>query len=126
VKRIYLVSSDHALNKIGSVNGNLGMPAQGEKPTYVITNPTHQRNLLLTAQQNKAMGSTAPPAPIPNQAKSKNLRACLLCSIIQTPIDFRRNGCPNCEDIMQVNKPQTNLPLPDQLKNNTLLDERLA
>jgi len=48
------------------------------------------------------MGSTAPPAPIPNQARSKNLRACLLCSIIQTPVDFRRNGCPNCEDIMQM------------------------
>jgi hypothetical protein len=48
------------------------------------------------------MGSTAPAAPIPNQARSKNLRACLLCSIVQTPVDFRRNGCPNCEDITQV------------------------
>lgn len=48
------------------------------------------------------MGSTAPSAPVPSQARSKNLRACLLCSIIQTPIDFRRNGCPNCEEIMQV------------------------
>lgn len=46
--------------------------------------------------------ASAPAAPIPGQAKSKNLRACLLCSIIQTPIDFRRNGCPNCEEIMQV------------------------
>ncbi|KAH8985912.1 Spt4/RpoE2 zinc finger-domain-containing protein [Lactarius akahatsu] len=36
------------------------------------------------------------------QARSKKLRACLLCSIIQTPIDFRRNGCPNCEEIMQM------------------------
>jgi RNA polymerase subunit RPABC4/transcription elongation factor Spt4 len=50
------------------------------------------------------MGSTAPAAPIPNQARSKNLRACLLCSIVQTPVDFRRNGCPNCEDITQVKK----------------------
>ena len=48
------------------------------------------------------MASSTPAAPIPPQARSKNLRACLLCSIIQTPIDFRRNGCPNCEEIMQV------------------------
>ncbi|KAH8999565.1 transcription initiation protein spt4 [Lactarius hengduanensis] len=48
------------------------------------------------------MASSTPAAPIPAQARSKNLRACLLCSIIQTPIDFRRNGCPNCEEIMQM------------------------
>ncbi|KAF8258533.1 transcription initiation protein spt4 [Lactarius quietus] len=48
------------------------------------------------------MASSTPAAPIPATAKSKNLRACLLCSIIQTPIDFRRNGCPNCEEIMQM------------------------
>jgi hypothetical protein len=41
-------------------------------------------------------------ATIPSQAKSKQLRACLLCSIIQHPMDFRKNGCPNCEEIMQV------------------------
>jgi hypothetical protein len=62
------------------------------------------------------MGSTAPSAPIPSQARSKNLRACLLCSIIQTPVDFRRNGCPNCEDIMQVNRP----PLPS-VRNTDVL-----
>ena len=68
----------------------------GSYEIYVIRN----RFLLLCT-----MGSTAPSAPIPPQARSKNLRACLLCSIIQTPIDFRRSGCPNCEDIMQVNRP---------------------
>lgn len=41
-------------------------------------------------------------AAIPPQARAKQLRACLLCSIIQTPVDFRRNGCPNCEELMQV------------------------
>ncbi|KAJ3561126.1 hypothetical protein NP233_g10389 [Leucocoprinus birnbaumii] len=41
-------------------------------------------------------------APIPQQAKSKSLRACLLCSIILSPADFRKIGCPNCEDIMQL------------------------
>ncbi|KAL9712421.1 transcription elongation factor spt4 [Leucoagaricus gongylophorus] len=41
-------------------------------------------------------------APIPPQAKSRNLRACLLCSIVLTPSDFRKLGCPNCEDVMQL------------------------
>ncbi|KAL4075581.1 Spt4/RpoE2 zinc finger-domain-containing protein [Scleroderma yunnanense] len=41
-------------------------------------------------------------ATIPSQTKSKHLRACLLCSIIQHPMDFRKNGCPNCEEIMQM------------------------
>ncbi|KAF8876247.1 Spt4/RpoE2 zinc finger-domain-containing protein [Infundibulicybe gibba] len=41
-------------------------------------------------------------ATIPAQAKSKHLRACLLCSIIQLPVEFRKNGCPNCEEIMQM------------------------
>ncbi|EAU88384.1 transcription initiation protein spt4 [Coprinopsis cinerea okayama7 len=41
-------------------------------------------------------------AAIPPQARSKQLRACLLCSIIQLPADFRRNGCPNCEEILQL------------------------
>ncbi|KAG6888626.1 hypothetical protein C0995_006870 [Termitomyces sp. Mi166 len=41
-------------------------------------------------------------AAIPPQARSRQLRACLLCSIIQLPVDFRKNGCPNCEEIMQM------------------------
>ncbi|KAA1465914.1 transcription initiation Spt4 [Dentipellis sp. KUC8613] len=41
-------------------------------------------------------------AAIPTQARGKTLRACLLCSIIQSPADFRRNGCPNCEELMQM------------------------
>ncbi|PIL36603.1 transcription factor [Ganoderma sinense ZZ0214-1] len=43
-----------------------------------------------------------PPASIPSQPRAKQLRACLLCSIIQTPADFRKHGCPNCEELMQM------------------------
>lgn len=46
--------------------------------------------------------SQSAAASIPINARAKVLRACLLCSIIQTPADFKRNGCPNCEEIMQV------------------------
>ncbi|KAG6849755.1 hypothetical protein H0H93_005553 [Arthromyces matolae] len=41
-------------------------------------------------------------AAIPQQARSRQLRACLLCSIIQLPVDFRKNGCPNCEEVLQM------------------------
>lgn len=39
---------------------------------------------------------------IPANARSKALRACLLCSIVQTPQEFRKGGCPNCEEILQL------------------------
>lgn len=41
-------------------------------------------------------------ASIPPQPRAKALRACLLCSLVQTPADFRKHGCPNCEELMQV------------------------
>ena len=41
-------------------------------------------------------------AVIPTHARSRQLRACLLCSIIQSPGDFKKVGCPNCEEILQV------------------------
>merc|ERR1711939_330950 len=30
---------------------------------------------------------------------TKKLRACLLCSLVQLPSEFRRDGCPNCEQL---------------------------
>ncbi|KAJ3719115.1 transcription initiation protein spt4 [Lentinula guzmanii] len=45
--------------------------------------------------------SDAASAIIP-PTKSRHLRACLLCSIIQTSADFRSIGCPNCEEILQL------------------------
>ncbi|KAJ3903218.1 transcription initiation protein spt4 [Lentinula edodes] len=45
--------------------------------------------------------SDAASAIIP-ATKSRHLRACLLCSIIQTSQDFRSIGCPNCEEILQL------------------------
>lgn len=52
------------------------------------------------------MSADAQAAAIPSNARARQLRACLLCSIIQSPADFRRNGCPNCEEIMQMKQSQ--------------------
>ncbi|KAF8720407.1 hypothetical protein AX14_011004 [Amanita brunnescens Koide BX004] len=48
------------------------------------------------------MSNTPELDRIPTNARSKALRACLLCSIIQAPQEFRRSGCPNCEEVMQL------------------------
>ena len=32
----------------------------------------------------------------------KDLRACLVCSILQRTNEFLQKGCPNCEEIMDV------------------------
>ncbi|KAG8716650.1 transcription elongation factor spt4 [Ceratobasidium sp. 395] len=48
-------------------------------------------------------------ATIPANAKNRNLRACLLCSIIQTAQDFKREGCPNCDEILQLKGSQENV-----------------
>ncbi|KAI5119749.1 hypothetical protein M0805_004081 [Coniferiporia weirii] len=52
------------------------------------------------------MADAQPAALIPSNARARQLRACLLCSIIQSPVDFRRNGCPNCEEVMQMKQSQ--------------------
>ncbi|KAE9399151.1 transcription elongation factor SPT4 [Gymnopus androsaceus JB14] len=43
-----------------------------------------------------------PVSAIIPQSKSRHLRSCLLCSLIQTSNDFRSIGCPNCEEILQL------------------------
>jgi hypothetical protein len=39
----------------------------------------------------------------------KKLRACLMCSFVATPVEFRKEGCPNCEEYLEVR------PRPDAL-----------
>lgn len=40
-------------------------------------------------------------APIPRVGK-KQLRACMLCSVVLEATEFKKRGCPNCEDVLQV------------------------
>ena len=62
--------------------------------SFLWSSPSIFLSLLLIMSQGQAA--------IPAQPRAKQLRACLLCSIIQTPADFRKHGCPNCEEIMGV------------------------
>ncbi|KAJ5833715.1 hypothetical protein N7474_002026 [Penicillium riverlandense] len=36
----------------------------------------------------------------PNHQRS--LRACMVCSVVQTHTKFMRDGCPNCENVLQL------------------------
>ncbi|OAL55121.1 putative transcriptional elongation protein Spt4 [Pyrenochaeta sp. DS3sAY3a] len=36
----------------------------------------------------------------PNQ--QRNMRACMVCSIVRTQQQFLNNGCPNCEDFLEL------------------------
>ncbi|KAH8829940.1 Spt4/RpoE2 zinc finger-domain-containing protein [Flagelloscypha sp. PMI_526] len=44
----------------------------------------------------------ADPVILPQNIKSRGLRACTLCSIVLGGQDFKRSGCPNCEEIMNM------------------------
>ncbi|GAA5897202.1 hypothetical protein JCM6882_001815 [Rhodosporidiobolus microsporus] len=35
-------------------------------------------------------------------SSSKKLRACLMCSFVATAAEFRKEGCPNCEDYLEL------------------------
>lgn len=42
------------------------------------------------------------PRPFTMSLTSKSMRACMVCSIVQSMKQFLNNGCPNCEDILQL------------------------
>lgn len=33
---------------------------------------------------------------------NKKLRACLMCSFVASAAEFRKEGCPNCDDALEV------------------------
>lgn len=83
--------------------GKCSMKASLSAHTKLLNNDmTTSKNVTSQVTQLSYTQPHSIMAAIPPQARSKSLRACLLCSIIQLPVDFRKNGCPNCEEIMQV------------------------
>jgi len=39
---------------------------------------------------------------MPPKTRKADLRACLICSVIRPLSEFVDEGCPNCEDILEV------------------------
>ncbi|KAF2084737.1 transcription elongation factor spt4 [Saccharata proteae CBS 121410] len=46
------------------------------------------------------MAYPAPTILAPNQTRT--LRACMVCSIVLPEAKFRRDGCPNCDDYLEM------------------------
>jgi transcription elongation factor SPT4 len=42
---------------------------------------------------------------MPPKTRKADLRACLICSVIRPLSEFVDEGCPNCEDILEVRHP---------------------
>jgi RNA polymerase subunit RPABC4/transcription elongation factor Spt4 len=47
---------------------------------------------------------------MPPKTRKADLRACLICSVIRPLAEFVDEGCPNCEDILEVR------PMPKSLE----------
>ncbi|CAO2648278.1 Nn.00g075450.m01.CDS01 [Neocucurbitaria sp. VM-36] len=54
----------------------------------------------LIPQANGNMALAGGAAIPPNQ--QRNMRACMVCSIVRTQQQFMTHGCPNCEDILEL------------------------
>jgi transcription elongation factor SPT4 len=49
------------------------------------------------------LSHTKPDTPPPHAKMSlRSLRACMVCSIVQTGTKFASNGCPNCEEFLEM------------------------
>jgi transcription elongation factor SPT4 len=49
------------------------------------------------------LSHTKPDTPPPQAKMSlRSLRACMVCSIVQTGTKFASNGCPNCEEFLEM------------------------
>ncbi|KNG50373.1 transcription elongation factor spt4 [Stemphylium lycopersici] len=59
------------------------------------TQSTHNTEFLNTLE-DMAGGAYIPP----NQ--QRNMRACMVCSVVRTQQQFMTQGCPNCEDILEL------------------------
>ena len=77
-----------------------------ERSDSGVLNYSHQPQLLssdppiykpTTKMANMIPGGAFVP---PNQ--QRNLRACMVCSIVRTYTQFMNGGCPNCEDILEL------------------------
>ncbi|KAJ4369642.1 transcription elongation factor spt4 [Neocucurbitaria cava] len=75
----------------------------GANTQSLIPNPAegsqNPRDALIP-QDNGTMSLPGGAAIPPNQ--QRNMRACMVCSIVRTQQQFMTHGCPNCEEILEL------------------------
>ncbi|KAI8943639.1 hypothetical protein NX059_001624 [Plenodomus lindquistii] len=78
--------------------------ARVKKPPKAHTSPVPDN---ASAQDMASSGSYIPPS------QQRNMRACMVCSIVRTSQQFLQQGCPNCEYILEL------IGNPDQINDCT-------
>lgn len=100
-------------------------PTQHSPPT-TVANGTLPRRLTTTndnASPTRRSNNDAPPTRLTNTTpptnspdpatmihggahippnQQRNMRACMVCSVVRTQQQFLTSGCPNCEDILEL------------------------
>jgi transcription elongation factor SPT4 len=76
-------------------------------PTTTRTPPTHATPIPAGKHPKPTYTTTQPATMVqggahipPNQ--QRNMRACMVCSIVRTQQQFMTQGCPNCEDVLEL------------------------
>lgn len=71
----------------------IALPHEKKSVRYVGSRETRSTIARISTRAREPMTTTAPP---------RNLRACLLCSILLPYNDFLKKGCPNCESLLEL------------------------
>jgi hypothetical protein len=88
-----------------------GRPASSSRRRRPLTVITSVRPLspslvrLRSCSEHPTCPKSMPPAnaaAAAPSANSKRQRACLLCSLLLSSSDFRKLGCPNCDEILRM------------------------
>jgi hypothetical protein len=69
----------------------------------------HRKAIIKPTTMSSPESSIVPQAIVRSKAPKAGgsrvrYRACLLCSFIQTSPEWKANGCPNCDDILDVSE----------------------
>jgi transcription elongation factor SPT4 len=72
------------------------------RPTPLSLPVRQQTSLTSTTRPSIADNMSIPGGAFVPPNQHRNLRACMVCSIVRTYNQFMQGGCPNCEDILEL------------------------
>ncbi|KAF3000897.1 hypothetical protein E8E13_008089 [Curvularia kusanoi] len=89
-------------------------PARIRKPRSSLSTPSRQNLIPSGAPIEEAFASMSTNmipggAFVPPNQQQRNLRACMVCSIVRTEAQFKNGGCPNCEDFLELANNSNNI-----------------
>ncbi|KAF3050655.1 hypothetical protein E8E11_007358 [Didymella keratinophila] len=82
-----------------------GSESRSKNLNSITFDSTEQRHLpsdLPVNQPSAKMTTMIPGGAFVPPNQQRNLRACMVCSIVRTYTQFMNGGCPNCEEILEL------------------------